>query len=306
MSTVLVTGGTGNTGRPLSAMLRARGVTPRIASRHPDTGADDGQAAYFDWRAPATHRAALDGADSVYLVPPVATTDPMPLVAPFLETAERCGVRRIVLLGSSVVLPNAPGMAELHAAVGRLSGSAVLRPSGFMQNFTGAHPLATGIRERGEIVTASGDGRLGWIDAEDVAAVAAAALLDPHITGEHVLTGPQALSYRAAASVITGRTGWPVRIVDVDADDVRRRYLAAGMPADFAAGLAAVDAGLRAGGEDRVTTTVQALTGRPPRSFRAFVRRRRDLFPLTPSSPARGPGTGTVRRPPPVPPGGPR
>lgn len=287
MSTVLVTGGTGNTGRPLTAMLRARGVTPRIASRHPETtgdssgggtgrgtGALGGDSVYFDWGAVATHRAALDGVDSVYLVPPVTTIDPMPLVEPFLETAERCGVRRIVLLGSSAVPPNAPGMAELHTAVGRLPGSVVLRPSGFMQNFTGAHPLATGIRERGEIVTASGNGRLGWIDAEDIAAVAAVALLDRHLSGEHLLTGPQALSYRAAASVITGFTGRPISVVDAGADDIRRAYLAAGMPADFAAGLAGVDAGLRAGSEDRVTTTVQDLTGRPPRSFREFVRRR--------------------------------
>ncbi|WP_037064343.1 NAD(P)H-binding protein [Pseudonocardia acaciae] len=268
MSTVLVTGGTGNTGRPLCALLRTRGARVRAASRHPD----DAEAVRFDWHDPATHGAALDGVDAVYLVPPLLNLDPMTLVGPFLDTARRLGVRKVVLLGSLAVLPNAPGVAEMYDAVRRAPEWVVLRPSGFMQNFTGPHPLAARIRERGEIRTASGGGRLGWIDAEDIASVAAVALLDPGIAGEHVLTGPESLGYRDAASTIAKITGRTIRVVDITVEELARTYVDAGMPADYAEALAGMHADIRAGSEDRVTTAVRDITGREPRSFEEFVR----------------------------------
>jgi uncharacterized protein YbjT (DUF2867 family) len=277
---ILVTGGTGKTGRPLAAMLRARGAAVRVASRHPDP-ADQG-AVRFDWADPATHPAALDGVDAAYLVPPLLTLDPMPLVGPFLATAARLGVRRIVLLGSLAVLPNAPGVAALSAEVRRAPEWAVLRPSGFMQNFTGPHPLAVQLREHGEIRTASGDGRVGWIDAEDIAAVAAEALLNPGAGGEHALTGPEALSYREAAAIITRVTGRPIGIRDIGVDEMARDYAAAGILVDFAVALAATHADIRAGVEDRVTTAVRALTGREPRSFEDFVRGALSRPPVAP------------------------
>ncbi|CAM06221.1 uncharacterized protein YbjT (DUF2867 family) [Saccharopolyspora erythraea NRRL 2338] len=262
---ILITGGTGNTGRPLAAALRARGADIRVASRNPGNAADHVR---FDWADPATHGPALEGVEVAYLVPPPATLEPMPLVEPFLAAAS--GVRRVVLLGSLAVLPGAPGIVELERAVQRMPESSILRPSGFMQNFLGAHPVATGIRERGEIVSASGPGRLGWIDAEDIAAVAAEVLTGPDPAPEHVLTGPESLSYADAAAVITEVTGRPVRHTEVSVAE-RARIFGEVMPQPFARALAAIDAEIRAGTEDRTTSAVEDLTGRPPRSFRDFV-----------------------------------
>ncbi|QUH05371.1 NmrA family NAD(P)-binding protein [Saccharopolyspora erythraea] len=262
---ILITGGTGNTGRPLAAALRARGADIRVASRHPRSAADHVR---FDWADPATHGPALEGVEVAYLVPPLATLEPMPLVEPFLAAAS--GVRRVVLLGSLAVLPGAPGIVELERAVQRMPESSILRPSGFMQNFLGAHPVATGIRERGEIVSASGPGRLGWIDAEDIAAVAAEVLTGPAPAREHTLTGPETLSYSAAAAIITEVTGRPVRYTEVSVDEQTRR-LSAFLPQPYSRALAAVDADIRRGSEDRTTSVVEDLTGRPPRSFRDFV-----------------------------------
>ncbi|WP_242910629.1 ergot alkaloid biosynthesis protein [Actinomadura terrae] len=273
MAGVLVTGGTGKTGSVLAEVLRGGGVPIRVASRHPSAG--DPDAVRFDWADPATHADALRGIDRVYLVPPVNTVDPMPRVGPFLDEAERLGVRRVVLLGSAIDLPDAPGPLELAARVRARPGWAVLRPSGFMQNFTGAHPVAERIRRDGEIRTAAGDGRLGWIDARDIAAAASALLTgppDPADRRDHLLTGPAALSYRDAAAIITARTGRPIRVRHIGVDELAGNYRAAGIPAAFAAALAGVDAGIRAGREDLVSTAVLDLTGRPPRSFAEFVR----------------------------------
>ncbi|KAA5829216.1 ergot alkaloid biosynthesis protein [Saccharopolyspora hirsuta] len=262
---MLITGGTGNTGRPLAALLRDRGVPVRIASRHPDASADHVR---FDWSDPRTHGPALDGADQVYLVPPIGVLDPMPLVEPFLRAAEG---RRVVLLGSLAVLP---GLTELRDRVAAMADSTVLRPSGFMQNFTGAHPVAVDLRERGVLRTATGGGRVGWIDAADIAAVADVVLTAAEVADEYLLTGPESLSYAEAAAILAEVTGRPVRHQEVTPDE-RARQFAAGLPADFATALAAVDVDIRAGSEDLVTSTVPDLTGRPARSFRDFARANR-------------------------------
>ncbi|MGW7008906.1 NAD(P)H-binding protein [Streptomyces sp. NPDC054933] len=271
MTGVLVTGGTGKTGRELVRLLRGQGVPVRVASRNP--AADPLDAVRFDWDDPATHPAALDGQDRVFVVPPGQSLDPMPTVGPFLAEAKRLGVRKVVLLGSSI--PLAPRASDLAAQVRAQPGGVVLRPSGFMQNFLSPHPLGEQIRRDGEIRTASGDGRLGWIDVRDIAAAAAALLTDldavPGDQRDYLLTGPQALSHREAAAIITAGTGRPVRVVDASADQQAADRRAAGIPAGFAAILAAADASVRAGREDELSTAVLDLTGHPPRTFTQFV-----------------------------------
>ncbi|MBB4932230.1 uncharacterized protein YbjT (DUF2867 family) [Lipingzhangella halophila] len=275
--TILVTGGTGNTGRPLTETLRARGADVRVASRRPGP---DGVP--FDWEDPGAYARVLAGAEAVYLVPPPLTPDPMPMAGPFLEAARAAGVRRVVLLGSLMVPRGAQGAAELEGAVRSFPEWAVLRPSGFMQNFTGAHPVAVGIRERGEIRSATGEGRLGWIDAADIAAAAAEVLLAPGpVAGDQVLTGPESLGYAEAAAIIAEVTGRPVRHTPAPVADLVRRNLDAGMPEPFAAALAGVDADIAKGSVDRVTDTVHRLTGRVPRSFADFARARREEWSTT-------------------------
>ncbi|MEV6621158.1 NAD(P)H-binding protein [Amycolatopsis sp. NPDC051106] len=272
MTGVLVTGGTGKTGAALVEQLRSAGIPVRIASRHPATA--DPDAIRFDWGDPSTHEAALRGMDRVFLVPPVESVDPLPLVGPFLRRARRSGVRRVVLLGSAIVLPNAPSALELAAQVRAEPGWVVLRASGFMQNFLRPHPLGDRIHRLGEIRTAAGDGKVGWIDVRDIAAAAAALLEDPEVRaadGDFLLTGPESLSYGDTAEAITVHTGRRIRVRRIEPGEQAAAYRAAGLPAGFAAALATVEDGIRRGREDRVSTTVLDLTGRPPRTFARFV-----------------------------------
>jgi uncharacterized protein YbjT (DUF2867 family) len=266
--TVLVTGGTGTTGSRVAAGLRERGVPVRVASRRPGAGQ-----VRFEWADPGTHAPALDDVRAVYLVAPVGVADPAPLVAPFLDRARERGIRRVVLLSSSAVPEGAPGLGELHRMVcASVPEPTVLRPSWFMQNLIGDHPHARSARADGEIVTATGTGRVAFVDAGDIAAVAVHALSDeePH-TGEYVLTGPEALSYSDAAAVLGAATGRAVRHRAVGVGELAERLAAAGYPPDFAAQLAGLDAGIARGTEDRTTSAVQDVTGRPPRSFREVV-----------------------------------
>ena len=271
VGTTLVIGASGTTGRRVVARLVAAGHGAKAASRHA-TPVPGAAPVRFDWYDPSTHADALAGADRVYLIPPPADSDPAAVMVPFLRQARAAGVHRAVLLSSSAIPEGGPAVGSVHRALPDLIEQwAVLRPSWFMQNFTGTHAHALSIREHGSILTATGSGRVGFIDAEDIAAVAVQAL-----TGEHapdtdlILTGPEALSYDDIAAIMTKVTGRLVVHRSLSYEQMRDR-LAAEIPEEFAAMLADLDRAIAAGSEDRVTNSVQRLTGRPARTFRAFL-----------------------------------
>ncbi|MFR9787648.1 NmrA family NAD(P)-binding protein [Streptomyces sp. MB22_4] len=276
--TTLVIGATGTTGSRTAARLTAAGHRVKAASRNatPVAGAEP---VPFDWYDPATHTAALDGVDRVYLIPPLGEADPAAVMLPFLRQARTMGVHRAVLLSSSAIPQGGPAVGEVHQALPELFEQwAVLRPSWFMQNFTGTHAHAVSIRTEGVIWTAAESGRVGFVDAEDIAAVAVRALTDEQAPDtDLVITGPEALGHDDIARIVTEVTGRTVVHRRLSYEQMRDR-LAAQLPVEFAAILAGMDRAIAEGAEDRVTDTVQRLTGRPAHTFRAVLARetRRD------------------------------
>ncbi|MEU2357265.1 NAD(P)H-binding protein [Streptomyces misionensis] len=271
--TTLVIGATGTTGSRTVAQLTAAGHRVKAASRRatPVAGTEP---VPFDWYDPATHAAALDGVDRVYLIPPLGDSDPAAIMLPFLHQARTAGVHRAVLLSSSAIPEGGPAVGKVHQALPELFDQwAVLRPSWFMQNFTGTHAHARSIRDEGIIWTATEGGQVGFVDAEDIAAVAVRALTDEHAPNtDLVLTGPEALSHDDIAAIITEATGRVVVHRRLSYEQMRDR-LTTQVPVEFAAMLAGMDRAIAEGAEDRITDTVQRLTGRPPHTFRALVER---------------------------------
>ncbi|WP_328370896.1 NAD(P)H-binding protein [Streptomyces sp. NBC_00445] len=267
----LVIGATGTTGSRLVSRLAARNRRVVAASRRA-TAVDGARAVRFDWYDPTTFADALNGADRVYLVPPLGSTAPAATVLPFLEQARTAGVRRAVLLSSSAVPAGGPATGEIHQALpGLFDEWAVLRPSWFMQNFTGDHVYAHSIRADGALWTATGEGRVAFVDADDIAAVAAHALTDdPAPNTDLLITGPETLSHSDIAATLTAVTGRPVTHRHLAYEQLRDR-LATTMPAEYAAFLAGLDRAIADGAEDRTTDTVQRITGRAPRTFRAHA-----------------------------------
>lgn len=191
---------------------------------------------------------------------------------PFLQQARTTGVCRAVLLSSSAIPQGGPAVGMVHQVLPDLFEQwAVLRPSWFMQNFTGTHAHARSIRDEGIIWTATEGGRVGFIDAEDIAAVAARALTDEQAPNtDLILTGPEALSHDDIAAIITEVSGRTVVHRRLPYEQMRDR-LTTQVPVEFAAMLVGMDRAIAEGAEDRVTGTVQRLTGRPPRTFQALL-----------------------------------
>ena len=270
MNPILITGASGKTGRRVVEQLLGMGIHPRLALRTA-TGEDT---VGFDWMAPETHLEALNGVGSVYLVAPPGVVEPLPVMLPFLQQALHSGVKRFVLLSASSLDKGGPMMGQVHAWLARNVPSwIVLRPTWFMQNFSEQQHLPTIVGE-GSIYSATGDGRVGFIDAEDIAAVAAIALTEPDFpSGDMILTGPETLSYNAVAAVIANATGRDIQHRRLTEQQMMDRFVSFGVPAGFASGLAAMDSAIATGAEDRTTDNVSKVTGRPAGSFEDFVTR---------------------------------
>jgi uncharacterized protein YbjT (DUF2867 family) len=264
VSRALVVGATGTVGSRVCECLTAAGADVVAASRS--------GAVRFDWCDPTTWDGALESVDRMYLIAPDGDSDPVAAMQPFLDLALAKGVKRAVLQSGSPVAAGDPGLGRVHEAVAATFPDwAVLRPSWFMQNFTGAHVQGEAVRARGEIVSATGDGRVGFIDARDIARVAAAVLTsDAALNRDPILTGPQALSYADVAAILS-RADRPVRHVSVSPERLAEIFESDGMPTEYATALAAMDAAIATGSEDRVTDEVLTLTGRAPRSFEEFA-----------------------------------
>src|SRR6202790_5702520 len=185
----LVLGSTGKTGSRVVADLINRGLKIRTASR---SGAD----VTFDWNQRDSYAPALDGIGRVYLVAPVMRIDFADDGSAFLDEAEAAGVQHVTFL-SAYGMERAPDdvatrSVELDLLGRQGMGHTILRPAWFMQNFseTFLKPLD------GVIVVPTGDGAEAFVDAEDIAAVAAATLASPnaHADAHYAPTGPEALT----------------------------------------------------------------------------------------------------------------
>ncbi|WP_329048979.1 NAD(P)H-binding protein [Amycolatopsis sp. NBC_01488] len=253
MSNILILGGTGKTGRRVARRLDGA----RIAAR--TTG--------FDLGDPSTW--ALDGVTAVYLVEPDLRAEPR---LPRLVTeAVAAGARRLVLL-------SAPRAGEeghpLHAAERAVRGSGVgwtiLHPNWFAQNFSEG-PWARGIRD-GVLTLPAGAGRAPFVDAEDIAEVAASALTDDRHHGQvYELTGPRAVSFGEAVGVIARAAGRKIEYADVEPEAFVERQIAYGVPENVARLLTGLLADLRDGRGADVADGVERALGRPPRSFEDFA-----------------------------------
>lgn len=264
---LLVTGGTGTVGSRTVAALRTAGIAPRIAARTPH-GDDQVR---FDYGDASTFQAAFEGIGAVFLVAPSGVADMLTAMRPFLEAAVSGGVERFVLLSAAAIPEGGPLMGAVHAYLHERAPSyAALQPSWFMQNFTGGIPYPT-IATENAVISATGDGRVAFVDAVDIAAVAARALRDRELTGGLVITGPRAISYDEAAEEISRAAGRRITHRKLTPGELATTLIGRGMPEPYARGLAAMDVEISRGSEDRTSDVVKRVTGCAPRSFENFA-----------------------------------
>ena len=257
----LVIGGNGKTGSRVAARLTDLGHPVRIGSRSAETA--------FDWEDDSTWVPALQGATAAYITyyPDLALPGASDIIGAFARTAVDHGVRRLVLLSG-----RGEKGAELSEQAVIDSGAdwTIVRCAFFAQNFDEGF-LAELVRA-GEFALPAGDVREPVLDIDDIADVAVAALTEPgHVGKLYELTGPRLLTFTEMAAALTEATGHPVLYLPISPAEFAAGMLAAGLPEDYANGIAAVFAEIMDGRNESLTDGVRQALGREPRDFRDYV-----------------------------------
>jgi uncharacterized protein YbjT (DUF2867 family) len=156
-------------------------------------------------------------------------------------------------------------------------GWTILRPHHFMQNLLAQREY---IVNEGAVYSASGDGKIPYVDLRDVATVAFVTLTQPgHLGKTYVVTGSEAILYREAAEIISAEIGKQLRFIDETQDEARARRIREGLPPAVIESALAISAYQRAVGKTvTITTAVADLTGRPPRTFAEFAHEHAAVF----------------------------
>lgn len=278
MSTVAVTGATGQFGRVAVQALLDRGETDvvavvRDASRASSLAQQGVQVRVADYDAPEALRTALAGVDRLLLVSGSEVGRRAAQHANVLGAAQAAGVQRVVYTSLLRADSNTMPLGEEHRATEQLladSGIAtvVLRNGWYVENFTSQ---VAGYQAVGAVVGAVGGARVAAAARADYAEAAAVALVDDRVTpGTYELAGTP-FTMPELASALGEALGQPLPYQDVTLEEYRAGLLAAGLDEGTAGFVTALEAGTAQGELDGDPAVLQQLLGRPVTGLHAAV-----------------------------------
>ena len=260
--TMLVVGGTGKTGRRVVERLEARGLPVRVGSRSGEPP--------FDWEDEATWAPALRDVGAVYVTyyPDLAAPGAADAVCTFVELAVESGVRRLVLLSGR-------GEEEARRAELAVQGVdaewTIVRSSFFSQNFSESFFLEPILG--GELALPVDGVAEPFVDAEDIADVAVAALTEDGHAGQlYELTGPRLLTFAEAVEEISLSSGREIRYVPISAEQFTSALSRDGVPPEVIELLTYLFTEVLDGRNARLTDGVRRALGRGPRDFADYAR----------------------------------
>lgn len=270
MPKTLVIGASGTVGSELVRQLAARGHDVRRATSRAPTEAGQVQ---VDLVSGAGRDAALAGVERLFLLAPPGHVNQHELLNPLIDAAKAHGVRKVVLMSAMGANADPAGplrQAELHLERSGLAWN-VIRPNWFMQNFNTF--WLHGINTQGKILLPVGTAKGSFIDARDIAAVAAELLSgDTFVGRDFDLTGGRALDHDEVAAILSRETGRTITFQDIPPAAMLDGLLSAGLPRPYAEFLIVILGFFKAGYAERTTDAVQTITGRAPRTLEQYAK----------------------------------
>lgn len=258
----LVLGGSGKTGRRIAAALEAKGAPTRLGSRSATPA--------FDWRREAGWDACLKDVEAVYInyAPDLAMPGAPDAIQALVDRAKRHGVKRLLLLSGR-------GEAEAQACERIVQESGVdwtiVRASWFNQNFSEGAFLDMVLA--GQITLPAGNIPEPFVDVDDIAEVAVAALTEPGHAGEvYEVTGPRLMTFADIATELSKATGREIVYVPVPHEAFVAGVEASGAPKDVVWMLDYLFNTVLDGRNAHITDGVQRALGRPPKDFAEYAR----------------------------------
>ena len=262
ITTTLVVGGSGKTGRRVLDRLAERGLPAVSGSRSGERR--------FDWDDRATWEPALAGVSALYIsyFPDLAVPGAADKIGALAELAARQGVERLVLLSGRGEAEAQHAEQVVQAA---FPAATIVRCSWFAQNFSEGQ-FIDGILA-GELALPVGDVGEPFADADDIADVAVAALTEDGHEGQlYELTGPRLLRFDEAVEEIAQAVGRPIRFVTVPAEDFEAQMRAEEVPDDVLWLVSYLFTEVLDGRNAYLADGVQRALGRRPRDFADYAR----------------------------------
>ncbi len=295
---ILVTGATGMAGGDVCAQLaEVPGVEVRAAVHSPEKQGllpETVAAVPFSTDDPATVEAAFEGVDKLFLLTPGGPLGP-PATRVVMDAAKKRPLQAIVKLSSFDPHGEPQAPTDLWAleteAMVREAGVpfTFLRPPWFNQNFTRGYFVPMVMQNM--LAMPFGEGRAGWLDTRDLAAMVVKALtVDNHENKIYTPTGPAAISLTEIADSLSRATGRQIGFMHLTDEQWVEAMLAVGRPEVEAHATLALISKTRDGHATQITDDVERVTGRKPRSFEDFAGDHAEALTGIANTPAPPPG----------------
>jgi uncharacterized protein YbjT (DUF2867 family) len=266
----------GKVGSEAARLLAERGEPVRLVAHTPEKAAAASRpgidVVVADLEDPEAVDRAMVGVRSVLLVTRPVVSQELNVI----NTAARAGAGHVVKITTKATADSPIARRRNHVAIEQALidsglGYTLLRNNAYMQNFL---MMAAGIAQTDAFSTATGDGKVGHVDARDIAAVAAEIAASPaaHAGKTYWPSGPEALSGAEVAEVFSRVLGRTITFHPISYEEQRDIMLGVGMPRPVAEDTARAVALMAEGDCDYVTTDVADIIGRQPGSFEQFAK----------------------------------
>lgn len=260
---ILIIGKNGKTGSRVQQRLDALGISNRAVSRSSSPA--------FDWEDSNTWRAAMEGTRAAYVTfqPDLAIPTAENTIGEFVRLAMEVGLEHIVLLSG-----RGEEGAQRAESVLQKSGMAwnVVRASWFNQNFSEGF-MIEGILN-GELALPAGEVVEPFVDVDDIAEVAVAALTKPHLRNQlFEVTGPRAITFEQCVKEISVACGYPVKFKSISVAAFVNSLGEQGAPEELQWLMKELFSVVLDGRNSKVMPGIQNVLGRPATDFSEYIQK---------------------------------
>ena len=258
---ILVLGGKGKTGSRVAGRLLKKGQAVRIGSRSEEPS--------FDWEDPATWESALEGMDKVYITfqPDLAVPGASEAIEGFTGQAVKSGVKKVVLLSGKGEIE-----AEKCEKIVMNSGLdwTIVRATWFNQNFSESFFLDPILA--GHVALPKNDALVPYVDANDIADVVVAALLnDKHNDEVYELTGPRTLTFSDVVKEISAATGKEIQFTAISMEEYNAMMQEFNLPDGYLWLINYLFETVLVESNSVITNDIEKVLGRKPTDFTEYV-----------------------------------
>ncbi|WP_051892145.1 MULTISPECIES: NAD(P)H-binding protein [Arenibacter] len=263
MNNILVIGATGKTGQKVVKRLSEAGHNVRIGSRSATPA--------FDWENPETWSQSMEGMDKVYITfqPDLAVPGALEAIEELTKKAKQSNVKKLVLLSGK-----GEREAELCEQVVIHSGLdyTIVRASWFNQNFSESFFLEPILE--GFVALPQAEAKVPYVDTDDIADVAVAALLGEEHNGKiYQLTGPRQLTFKEVIQEISDATGRDIAFTPIALPAYTQVMKQQGVPADFVWLIEYLFSEVLGNPNNaEITHDIEKVLGRKPKDFSDYVK----------------------------------